>query len=58
MPMEFDVSPKEYIAKLQDMLGFGDKPLLGMQEDETLALIEVFDRVSFTVPPAVPLPRS
>ena len=34
----------------------GDNTLSGMREEETLIVIEVFDRVGFLVPPLVVLP--
>ena len=42
---EFDANNEEHITKLRRMFGCGDNTLLGMREEETLTVIEVFDRV-------------
>ncbi|KAF9641932.1 kinase-like protein [Thelephora ganbajun] len=42
---EFDATSTEHIQKFSCMFEYGDNTLLGMREDETLILIEVFDRV-------------
>ena len=42
----FDANSEEHIQKLQHMFEYGDNTLLGMRENETLALIEVFDHVN------------
>ena len=44
---EFDADSEEHLQKLRHMFECGDNTLLGMREDETLTVIEVFDRVSF-----------
>lgn len=43
---EFDAKSERDIQELRRMFGYGDNTLLGMRENETLVLIEVFDRVS------------
>ena len=48
---EFDANSKEHIGKLHRMFQYGDNTLLGMRENETLAVIEVFDRVSLHLHP-------
>jgi len=47
--VEFDASSEDDIQQLRHMFGYGDNTLLGMREDETLVLIEVFDRVGFLI---------
>jgi serine/threonine protein kinase len=42
----FDANSEDDIQKLRHMFGYGDNTLLGMRENETLAVVEVFDRVS------------
>ena len=42
----FNANSKEHIQKLHRMFEYGDNTLLGMREKETLAVMEVFDRVS------------
>ena len=42
---EFDVNSEEHIQKLRRVLECGDNTFLEVQENETLVLIEVFDRV-------------
>ncbi|KAF9647764.1 kinase-like protein [Thelephora ganbajun] len=42
---EFDATSTEHVQKFSYMFEYGDNTLLGMREDETLTLIEVFDRV-------------
>ncbi|KAF9643599.1 kinase-like protein [Thelephora ganbajun] len=42
---EFDANSTEHIRKFSYMFEYGNNTLLGMREDETLVLIEVFDRV-------------
>ena len=49
--MEFDTSSKEDIQELYHMFEYGDNSLLGMREEETLVLIEVFDQASLCPPP-------
>ena len=44
---EFDGNSEEHVQELRRMFGYGDNTLLGMREEETLVIIEVFDRVSF-----------
>ena len=54
---EFDVNSEDDIQKLRKMFEeYGDNTLSGMREEETLIVIEVFDRVSFLIPPVVALP--
>ena len=48
---EFDANNERHITKLRQMFGCGDNTLLGMREEETLTLIEVFDRVKLRSPP-------
>ena len=43
---EFDADSEEHLQKLRHIFQCGDNTLLGMREDETLTVIEVFDRVS------------
>ena len=43
---EFDANSEEHIGKLYRMFEYRDNTLLGMRENETLVVIEVFDRVS------------
>ena len=45
---EFDANSEEHIQELRRMFGYGDNTLLGMREEETLVIIEVFDRVNLT----------
>ncbi|KAF9789359.1 kinase-like domain-containing protein [Thelephora terrestris] len=57
---EFDANSDEHIAKLDYMLQYGDNALFGMREDESLVLIELFDRVglhSTPSPPCSDMPR-
>ena len=42
---EFDADSEEHLQKLRYMFECGDNTLFGMREDETLTVIEVFDRV-------------
>ena len=42
---EFDANSEHDIQKLCHMFEYADNTLLGMREDETLVVIEVFDRV-------------
>ena len=42
----FDASSQGHIEKLRHMFELGDNTLLGMREEETLTVIEVFDQVS------------
>ena len=44
---EFDANSEEHVQELRRMFGYGDNTLLGMGEEETLVVIEIFDRVSF-----------
>ena len=46
---EFDANSEEHIQELHRMFGYDDNTLLGMREEETLAVIEVFDRVNLLV---------
>ena len=50
-PAEFDANSEEHIGKLHRMFQYGDNTLLGMRENETLAVIEVFDRVNLHLHP-------
>jgi len=43
---EFDASSEEDIQELYRMFEYGDNTLLGMREEETLVVIEIFDRAS------------
>lgn len=45
--MEFDVNSEQHITRLQSLMDYGDNLLFGM--GESLVLIDVFDRVGFTV---------
>ena len=54
--MESGVSSKPFTTKFRHLLYLEDHTLFGMREYESLALIEVFDRVGFTILPGVPLP--
>ncbi|KAF9789355.1 kinase-like domain-containing protein [Thelephora terrestris] len=42
---EFDANSDKHIEKLNNILHYGDNALFGMREDESLVLIELFDRV-------------
>ena len=44
--VEFDADSEAHTQKLRHIFEYGDNTLLGMRENETLAVIEVFDRVS------------
>ena len=55
---KFEADSEEHIKNLQRVFDYGDNALLGMREEESLVLIEVFDRVGFTVPHAAPLLES
>ena len=54
--MEFNGNSEEDITKLRNMFDCGDNALFGMREDESLFLIEIFDRASFIVQ-STPVPR-
>ena len=43
---EFDANSEEHIQSLRQMFEYGDNTFLGMREDETLVVIEVFDQVA------------
>lgn len=43
---KFDAESEDDIQKLCHMFEYGDNALLGMRKEETLVVIEVFDRVS------------
>ena len=43
---EFDANSEEHIQMIRHMFGYGDNTLLGMREEETLVVIEVFDQVN------------
>ena len=60
---KFDATSEEDIQKLCHVFDYEDNTLLGMREEDTLVLIEVFDRVSFSThylftPPGHFQPRS
>ena len=42
----FDANSEDDVQKLRHMFEYGDNTLLGMREEETLVVIEVFDRVN------------
>ena len=44
--VEFDASSKEDVRELYRLFEYGDNTLLGMREEETLVVIEIFDRAS------------
>ena len=44
--IEFNANSEEHVQKLHHMFEYEDNTLLGMREEETLVVIEVFDRVS------------
>ena len=44
---EFDANSEDDVTKLRYMFDYADNALLGMREEESLVLIEVFDRVGF-----------
>ena len=46
---EFDADSEEHIQQLRHMFGYGDNTLLGMREEETLAVVEVLDRVNLPI---------
>jgi len=46
---EFDANSEVDIQQLRHIFEYGDNALLGMREAETLVLIEVFDRVGFSI---------
>ena len=46
---QFDAHSEDDIKKLRCMFEYGDNTLLGMRENETLVVIEVFDRVSLLI---------
>ena len=50
----FDASSEEDIQKLYHMFDYGDNTLLGMREEETLVVIEIFDQASLRSPPLHP----
>ena len=43
---EFDANFEDDVQKLRRVFAYGDNTLFGMRENETLAVVEVFDRVS------------
>ena len=49
---KFNASSEDDIQKLRKVFECGDNTLVGMQEDEALVVIEVFDRVGFLVRPS------
>ena len=55
---KFDANSGDHNKKLRNLLGCGDNALLGMREEDSLILIEVFDQVGFTVLCLLPLPNS
>ena len=46
---QFDAHSEDDIKKFRCMFEYGDNTLLGMRENETLVVIEVFDRVSLLI---------
>jgi hypothetical protein len=55
---EFDANSEDDVRKLRHVFAYGDNTLFGMRENETLAVVEVFDRVSFFAHhPFTPLER-
>lgn len=46
---KFDASSEVDIQKLQHVFRYGDNTLLGMREEESLVVIEVFDRVILVI---------
>ena len=46
---EFDANSEDDVTKLRYMFDYADNALLGMREEESLVLIEVFDRVRFSL---------
>ena len=44
--IDFDANSEEHIQKLRYMFAYGNNTLLGMRENETLVVIEIFDHVS------------
>jgi len=43
---EFDANSEEHVQELRRMFEYADNTLLGMREEETLIVVEVFDRVN------------
>ena len=50
-------NPRENIQTVRSLFDYGENALLGMRECESLILIEVFDRVGYTVLHAALLPQ-
>jgi len=48
---EFDANSAGHIQKIRHMFNYGDNTLLGMRKEETLVVIEVFDRVIHALHP-------
>lgn len=46
---EFDASSEGDIQKLRRMFDYSDNALLGMREDKSVVVVEVFDRVTFLI---------
>jgi len=53
---EFDANSKDDIQKLHKMFEHAENALSGMREEETLIVIEVFDRVGFFIRTIAALP--
>ena len=47
---KFDTNSEEHIKKLRHVFEYGNNTLFGMREEETLIVIEVFDRVNLILP--------
>ena len=47
---KFDANSEEHVQELRCMFGHTDNTLLGMREEETLIVVEVFDRVDLLLP--------
>ena len=47
---KFNANSEEHVQELRCMFGHTDNTLLGMREEETLIVIEVFDRVDLLLP--------
>ena len=53
---KFDADSDDHLTKLDYLFGYGDNTLLGMRENETLVLVEIFDRVRCTTLHFTPSP--
>ena len=55
---EFDANSEDDVQKLRHVFAYRDSTLFGMRENEALAVVEVFDRVSLLAHrPFTPLER-